>query len=252
MTLQIGPSRADMHFESRTFRDQMQHYEHPHLTLDEAYQATYAWFTRHGEAPSATSEPVDGVVEMRSERFLARVRWSRSAINQAAVLALLRVPADGLKRVVFSVTGFTPGAVSLAETQLVALFTFDGAGHANAENSLARLLVSDAPPEETHERMDAPEPEGPETAWPECRGCGTPNRAEAHLCRRCGRPLTSEAAGWEASTVTMAVDDPPQREPTPPQPPDDYTPPEQATPQVGRTTLRCRTCGSDDIELLRR
>jgi len=140
----------------------MQNYAQPQLTLDQAYQAAFLWLDHIDQPPAAISEPTDGVIEMKSDRLLTRIRWGRSPINQAAVLAILRVPVEEQKRVVFSVTGFTPGAVSLADTQAVALFTFDEVGMAKPENAHAIALVPGdplEPPFAPHSQFEDEQPD---------------------------------------------------------------------------------------------
>jgi hypothetical protein len=242
----------------------MQNYAQPQLTLDQAYEAAFFWLGHIDQPPAAISEPTDGVIEMKSNRLLARVRWGRSPINQAAVLAILRVPVEGQKRVVFSVTGFTPGAVSLADTQAVALFTFDEVGMARPENAHAIALVPGDPPEPPFAPHDQLEDERPETTqarqtavtydltdWIECPTCSVSHHRAASFCRACGSKLGFDGTSEPPPVATHHAAQPPAA-PLLGGPASPLVPPGDTTPRTDRqTTLRCRTCGSHDIELLR-
>lgn len=242
----------------------MQNYAQPQLTLDQAYEAAFFWLGHIDQAPAAISEPTDGVIQMKSNRLLARVRWGRSPINQAAVLAILRVPVEGQKRVVFSVTGFTPGAISLADSQAVALFTFDEVGMARPENAHAIALVPGdtlQPPFAPHHQLENEQPETrqpPQTAvtydpidWIKCPTCSVAHHRAASFCRACGSKLhsdrTKEPPAVDAHQATQPPVPPLLGDPASP-----LVPPGGTTPRTDQqTTLRCRTCGSHDIELLR-
>lgn len=241
----------------------MQNYAQPQLTLDQAYQAAFLWLDHIDQPPAAISEPTDGVIEMKSDRLLTRIRWSRSPINQAAVLAILRVPVEKQKRVVFSVTGFTPGAVSLADTQAVALFTFDEFGMANPENAHAIALVPGDPLEPPFAPQNPLEDEDPEVAqgtettltydltdWIECPKCSVTHHRAANFCRACGSKLHLDGNGEPPPSASPTP--PPQSAPILSGPASPLILPGATMPRTGqRTTLRCRTCGSHDIELLR-
>ena len=159
-------------------------------------------------------------------------------------------------------TGFTPGAVSLADTQSVARFTFDESGLAAPNNAHAIALM----PATSHEPPFAPQSpplEAAETVtpaeatvtydladWLECPKCATTHHRAANFCRSCGSKLHVDETG-EA---------PPEPDPAaaPPQPAAGNGPPSPlilpgatAPSTVRQTVLRCRTCGSHDIELLR-
>lgn len=242
----------------------MQNYAQPQLTLDQAYEAAFFWLDHIDQPPAAISEPTDGVIEMKSNRLLARIRWGRSPINQAAVLAILRVPIEGQKRVVFSVTGFTPGAISLADTQAVALFSFDEVGMARPENAHAIALVPGdplEPPFAPHDQLQNEQPETkqqPQTAvayhltdWIECPTCSVTHHRAASFCRACGSKLHSDGTSEPPAVPAHQAAQPPAPPllggpASPPVPPEDTTPGGDQ-----QTTLRCRACGSHDIELLR-
>ncbi len=227
-------------------RTGMQQYARPQLTLDQAYQAAFLWLDHVDEAPTSISEPTDGVIELRTASITARVRWDRSPITQTAVLAMLRQSETSDKKVLFSVTGYTAGAVSLADTQGVALFSFDGSGQASANNAHAlaiapqeviplpflpsgvddpELPVITAPPE--HMEYDLDE-------WLDCPRCGLTHHHKSNFCMSCGAdlhsPVEEAPPTWRPEPETVAAPVPHQA--------------------LGGPSLRCRTCGSDDIELI--
>lgn len=226
------------------------------LTLDQAYQAAYLWLDHTGDPPLEISEPTHGSVELRTERSFVRVRCSDGPVEQSSVLALLRAAEAGKKLIIFSPSGFSPGAVSIAETQGIALFTLDPKGRAIAETTHARAIAPasepDPPfaPHESKKGSDSFWNPFPETAsptgtagvanesdridagtfdWADCPSCGMTHHRNAKFCRDCGMNL---------HTGARAEIDPEQVHATP-------VPHEYATPK-----LRCRTCGSHDIELL--
>ncbi|KAA3638527.1 MAG: hypothetical protein DWP92_05985, partial [Armatimonadetes bacterium] len=117
------------------------------LTLDEAYQAAFLWFDHKGEPPLEISEPVHGSVQLITETTFARVRWATSPADQASILSVLRFAVEGKRVAIFSVSGFTPGAISVAETQGIALYAFDSWGVAHAKTTHARSLAPNTPPD---------------------------------------------------------------------------------------------------------
>jgi len=211
------------------------------LTLDQAYQAAYLWLDHAGDPPVHISEPAHGSVELVTERLFVRVRSSDGPVEQSSVLALLRAPS-----------GFSPGAISIAETQGIALFALETSGRAVAQTTQARVLSPDTepvppfPPAEPEEPTDVfwnPPVKEPTTHanedddgidaatmdWADCPSCGTTHHRHAKFCRECGTNLQTGAAALPA-TDSFQVS---------PVPKDGETP-----------KLRCKTCGSHDIELL--
>ena len=225
----------------------MQQYATPQLTLDQAYQAAFIWLDHIGQTPTSISEPADGVIELRSDELVGRLRWSRTPINQAAVLAMLRQSDTSVKRVLFSVTGYTPGAVSLADTQGVALMSFDSTGRARPDNAhgIALNPGDDAPipfPPQSADRgpelpvITAPpqhmeyDPE----EWIDCPKCGLTHHAKSNYCMSCGADLHAKPAPAQ----------PPRRRK------EDKMAKDTPKPEPTGPRLRCKTCGSDDIELI--
>lgn len=226
----------------------MVQYATPQLNLDQAYQAAFLWLDHIGQTPTSISEPADGVIELSTAEVVARVRWSRTPITQGAVLAMLRQSDTSLKRLLFSVTGFTPGAVSLADTQGVALFTLDSEGHVTATNAHAlSLMPTKAPqapftPNQTKDDLVGvpvvtASPENMEydmSEWLDCPRCGLTHHAQSNFCMNCGADLhlsqpteREEDPGAVSRSEKRTTTEPPTK-----------------------PYLRCRTCGSDDIELI--
>lgn len=250
----------------------MQQYARPQLTLDQAYQAAFLWLDHIGEPPGTISEPADGVIELRTDKYLARIRWSRSPINQAAVLAILRVDDDPERRALFSATGYTPGAVSLADTQGVALFTIDATGNAISENAHASAIMPPTlpePPFAPHEMATVEPPAAAEqdtsydlNDWIECPSCGTTHHKMANFCRTCGTNLQGGGGPPEsASEQASEIEDQPRAVNIGPQTVQLWSAQDEDPANAARATrvppaepghpaLRCRTCGSHDIELI--
>jgi hypothetical protein len=205
------------------------------LTLDQAYQATFLWLDHAGDPPIDISEPAHGSVELHTDKAFVRVRSSDGPVEQSSVLALLRAAEKGKKLILFSPSGFSPGALSIAETQGIALFTLNSHGRAIAETTHARIVSPDTEPdppfapdvveeEETFwsytpppraEEKPVPEGEGIDAGtqdWSDCPSCGTTHYHNANFCKECGTRMRIDAE-------TAA-------------------------------TMRCRTCGGHDIEVL--
>ena len=228
-------------------------YVTPQLTLDEAYQAAYLWLDFIGEPPTKISEPADGLVELESDLMLARVRWSRTPINQSAILAMLRVASAAERRAVFSVTGYTPGAVALADTQGVALFSVDSLGQISADNAhgLSIMPTEEAPPpftpraEPEPKYESSPQPqyrpvEYDPDEWLDCPNCGITHHYKVNFCASCGANLhehDDEAADPAAQAKQEVTDVHSSAQPVP-------------SGQSSGTHLRCRVCGSTEIELI--
>ncbi len=218
------------------------------LTLDQAYQAAYLWLDHAGDPPLDISEPSHGSVELVTERLFARVRLSDGPVEQSSVLALLRAAESGKKLLIFSPSGFSPGAISIAETQGIGLFTLDRAGRAIPETTHARAMAPDSEPDPPFTPVEVEDPDDafwnrpqptisnePPAAtttpdngigagtidWMDCPSCGTTHHRNAKFCRECGRSLRDDSV--RSSSVAH----------------------DPAAPK-----LRCKTCGSHDIELL--
>ncbi|MCL1594304.1 MAG: zinc ribbon domain-containing protein [Actinomycetia bacterium] len=224
------------------------------LTLDQAYQAAYLWLDHAGDPPVQISEPAHGSVELVTEKSFVRVRSSDGPVEQSSVLALLRAAEAGKKLIIFSPSGFSPGAISIAETQGIALFALEQNGRAVSQTTHARVMSPDTEPlppfgpmepeepkdtfwnpqpsEEPQRRTGEADEDGIDAGtfdWADCPSCGTTHHRHAKFCRECGTNLQTGAAGVSSSDSVHVT----------PVPRDGVTP-----------KLRCRTCGSHDIELL--
>jgi len=230
------------------------------LTLDQAYQAAYLWLDHAGDPPIEISEPAHGSVELITERAFVRVRSSDAPVEQSSVLALLRAAGTGKKLVIFSPSGFSPGALSIAETQGIALYTLDPIGRAVAETTHARSFAPETEPEppfapaaatsddklrsdlmstttDKEHKPDGAEPaafpgiDAATTDWADCPACGTTHYRNAKFCRECGTNLVDPTS--ETDTKPVAA-----------------TGPSEPPRSMAGSKLRCRTCGGHDIELL--
>lgn len=243
----------------------MDRYRTPTVSLAEAYHVAQRWLTFLGAVPEKIIEPADGIIELRSAGLVTRIKFDRAAIAPAAILAMLKA-TDGepVRRLLFSVTGFTDGAKSLGESRGFGLFDIDAIGDVHPHTTYARSLVPSEPLEPAFLHMPTPEadditapanPFGPveETVadqWIDCPRCGVTQHHSVEICVSCGADVTARGrvATSAASIPRPAV---PQPAPSPmfaQQPP---SPSASAVPQapLGGPRLRCRTCGSHDIEL---
>lgn len=234
------------------------------LTLDQAYQAAYLWLDHAGDPPIEISEPSHGAVELITEQAFVRVRSSESPVEQSSVLALLRAAQSGKRLVIFSPSGFSPGAKSIAETQGIALYSLDSTGRAIAETTHARSIAPDTEPDPPFAPTDedtsgdfwarfspstsapSPAPDGGQaqggpilqagtTDWADCPNCGATHYRNAKFCRECGKAL---AGGNQVSAG--------------PATPGPVVPSKGSAPSHGSSGshLRCKACGSHDIELI--
>ena len=172
----------------------------PPLTLDQAYQAAYLWMFHVGEPPGEIAERGAQSVELRSEGMAAFVRVPDHALNQRTVLAVLASEPDNRSRLIFSTAGFTPGAISIAEAQGIALYRLAIDGSAIPENGRAvELAPLDGPPppfpvnrEDDNlvtTKANWGRTEFPTEEWIDCPGCGTNQHRSLDACRVCGSQL---------------------------------------------------------------
>ena len=187
----------------------MRHESVSTLTLDQAYQAAYLWMFHAGQPPVEIAERGTQSVELRSEGTVAFVRVPDRRLSQRTVLAVLATESDDRARLIFSSRGFTPGAISIAEAQGIALFTFDSEGTALPENGqAANVSPRDAPPPPFASRQPeeglTPSPENWESSelaadeWVDCPACGTNQHHTLDTCRVCGGSLATAGAPTEA------------------------------------------------------
>lgn len=232
------------------------------LSLDQAYQAAYLWLDNAGDPPLEISEPAHGAVELITDKAFVRVRSSQTPVEQSSVLALLRAAQAGKRLVIFSPSGFSPGAKSIAETQGIALFTLDAIGRAVPETTHARSITPETEPDPPFAPSSGPGDddywagfranqggEGIPAAdagiqattgdWTDCPSCGATHYRNAKFCRECGTSLL----GQQAMPTSDAT-------PSPAVMPDVLSHDPMAPKGTLGSKLRCRTCGSHDIELI--
>lgn len=197
----------------------MRHESVSTLTLDQAYQAAYLWMFHVGEPPTEIAERGAQSVELRSERITAFVRIPDRPLNQRTILAVLASEPDDRSRLIFSTAGFSPGAISIAEAQNIALFEFDGEGSAIPINGQAARLAPLEPPEPPFTRSHIDEDtvrtkanrgrsEFPDAEWLDCPSCGTNQHVSLDACRICGADLEGASAtgGSRAHEVHQCLD----------------------------------------------
>jgi len=228
----------------------------PRLSLAEAYLVAQSFLGHIRAVPSRVEEPVDGIVELEGAGMLSRVKYQRSPVGQGGVLALLRAAEHSdLHLALFSVTGYSDSAVSFASTRAVALFDLTAEGDVIPVTTAARAMMIDEPftsPLDSsayafeESAFEPSEDEGSDfflfepatktpaetgAAWRECPHCGTKHHKNAQFCAACGVDLTKRSS--------RLLSAPPQTGGT-----------AVPKPKVGGPTLRCKTCGSHDIELI--
>jgi hypothetical protein len=167
-------------------------------------------------------------------------------VEQSSVLALLKADPGGKRLVIFSASGYSAGAISVAESQGIALYTFDATGIAHARTTHARSMApaeaqeppfpppdQEGEPEEDfwarakHDDDDVDDSEPAEYTpeldanpddWINCPSCGTTQFKTARFCRACGTHLESGVPHSHNATAD----------------------------QLG---LKCRTCEGTDIAI---
>lgn len=235
----------------------------PRLSLTEAYHATQRWLDHIGLRTVNIKEPADGVVELRSNTHVARIRINSGPVSQGAVLALLRASQeDGLTPLLFSATGFSNGAIGFGASQNIGLFDLDEEGDILPMNTVANQLMPDEPlepafatpieaveaeapisyfevpaMEDELEEAEVPEGSESEAGWRTCPRCGQTHHPSTRMCASCGMDLTVRSGGQLLGPKGQPAV--PRRAPGP-----------SNTPRPVGPTLQCRTCGSHDIELI--
>ncbi|MCP4306051.1 MAG: hypothetical protein GY788_14470 [bacterium] len=244
----------------------MDRYRTPTVSLAEAYHVAQRWLTFLGAVPEKITEPADGLIELRSAGLVTRIKYDRTAIAPAAILAMLKATdGEAVRRLLFSVTGFTDGAKSLGESRGFGLFDIDSIGEVHPHTTYARSLVPSEPLEPAFLHSPTPEEEPPPVElnpfgpveengakkWVDCPRCGVTQHHSVEVCVACGAdvsahgrmvsatpPPGSAPAPIAASAKANPLISAPQRQAS-------------AVPAAapGGPRLRCRTCGSQDIEL---
>jgi hypothetical protein len=195
------------------------------LTLEQAYEAAYLWLFHIDQAPNKVDEQPPEMVELISTDLVTWVR-AGAEVTQRGILAFLQVDAENRKKVMISSAGYSPGAISIGESQGVALFSLGRDGSVHPETGHAIMMMP-------HQLLPAPfaipleeegSPDKPawgttkfdSDVWVDCPGCGTNQHISLKSCRVCGTKLVTE------------------------------TP----SPLSAEVTYECRVCGSHDIAVL--
>lgn len=240
----------------------MDRYRTPTVSLAEAYHVAQRWLTFLGAVPEQITEPADGIIELRSAGLVTRIKFDRAAVAPSAILAMLKA-TDGepVRRLLFSVTGFTDGAKSLGESRGFGLFDIDSIGDVHPHTTYARSLVPSEPLEPAFLHSPAKEPEklddrpvnpfGPveDTGkeWIDCPRCGVTQHHSVDVCVSCGADISARGRVTAAQAASGIV---PPGSAAPRQVPTQQAPPPSASrAPAGGPRLRCRTCGSHDIEI---
>jgi hypothetical protein len=243
----------------------MDKYRTPTVSLAEAYHVAQRWLTFLGAVPEKITEPADGIIELRGAGLVTRIKFDRSPITPAAILAMLKATdGEAVRRLLFSVTGFTDGAKSLGESRGFGLFDIDAIGDVHPHTTYSRSLVPSEPLEPaflllpTVEEEAAADPmtnpfgpveEVAEGQWIDCPRCGVTQHNAVEICVSCGADVTTggriAAVSNPVQKAATASGNAVPRLATPLQSQATAVPPAPA----GGPALRCRTCGSHDIEL---
>lgn len=196
------------------------------LTLEQAYEASYLWLFHIDQAPNQVDEQPPEMVELISDEL---VTWVRAGVEvtQKGILAFLQVDAEDRKKAIISAAGYSPGAISIGESQGVALFSLGADGSVRPETGHAIMMMpAEAPPAPFSIPLESdPNDARPtwgttkfdEDVWVDCPGCGTNQHISLKSCRVCGTKLEGESANGAASTEVV---------------------------------YECRMCGSHDIAVL--
>jgi len=240
----------------------MDRYRTPTVSLSEAYHVAQRWLTFLGAVPEQITEPADGIIELRSAGLVTRIKFDRTPVAPSAILAMLKATdGEAVRRLLFSVTGFTGGAKSLGESRGFGLFDIDAIGDVHPHTTYARSLVPSEPlepaflhsPSEEKKTPEVPQnPFGPVDEpgeeWVDCPRCGVTQHFSVEVCVSCGADVSAHGRMASVTAQSSVLQQPvPPRRPNPPA----QSPPATAVPSppVGGPRLRCRTCGSHDIEL---
>jgi ribosomal protein L37E len=242
----------------------MDRYRTPTVSLAEAYHVAQRWLTFLGAVPEKITEPADGIIELRSPGLVTRIKFDRASLAPSAIIAMLKA-TDGepVRRLLFSVTGFTDGAKSLGESRGFGLFDIDAIGDVHPHTTYARSLVPSEPlepaflhsppPDDTGDDLPVnpfPLDENAAQEWIDCPRCGVTQHHSVDVCVSCGADVSARgrvSAPQQGPAGKYPVQLPTMHSKGGPQQGHQAT----AVPKApaGGPRLRCRTCGSFDIEL---
>ena len=236
----------------------MDRYRTPTVSLAEAFHVAQRWLTFLGAVPEQVIEPADGIIELRSAGLVTRIKFDRAALAPSAILAMLKATdGEAVRRLLFSATGFTDGAKSLGESRGFGLFDIDEVGDVHPHTTYARSLVPSEPLEPAFLNAPRPGKDGPETPvnpfgpvdpndaneWVDCPRCGVSQHHSVEVCVSCGADVsTRDRVAASQVAVGGGATSQPAAAPA-------SAPGAAHGPPAGGPRLRCRTCGSHDIEL---
>ena len=229
------------------------------LGMTESYHAAQCWLTHIGQPTTKIEEPTGDIVEMQTVSYLARVRVSKEATGQGAVIGLMRSGSvhEDLELLMFSPTGYNTAAEEFADLRNIALFSLTSTGDVRPVTAAARGVMTTEPfeppflpLEEAEEEFVLPPLPEPEAAdepddtseaseldWRKCPQCGAGHHPDVIRCTQCDADLTSrltllgDSSGHSIGSL--------------------LSPHNPRAPRHGTSTLRCRSCGSHDIDLVR-
>lgn len=101
------------------------------------------WMVYWGYADAMlTREGFDGGIDVVSSRAIAQVKLHGKPIGAAPIQALAGIKAvENKDALFFSLTGYTPAAMSFADKAAIGAFSFDLQGKPTPQNYKARLVV---------------------------------------------------------------------------------------------------------------
>ena len=234
----------------------------PRLSFAEAYHAAQSFLAHLGEAPSRLDEPADGIVDLESGELFSRLRYDDTPIGQGGILGLLKA-TEGMEKIpiLFSASGFSGSAEVFGKNLHAALFSITTEGDIVPRSPAAHHLMPIEPfdPPFAELAENDPEQSRPDGVWIpgesaeeiadhewiDCPACGTTHHPEANFCHRCGATLATKRRLSPASAGRR------RKPPKAVVPPSDRAEPRGETHEhPGPRTMRCRNCGSDDVEVL--
>lgn len=224
----------------------------PSLSFAEAYHAAQSFLVHIGAAPTRLDERTDGIVEFSGNDYMGRLRYETTVLKQGAVLALLKRVDDESTTppILFSATDFTSSAEVFATHRNVALFTITPTGDVVPRSPAAEQLMPEEPfeapfavDEPAEDDDDLPGgvwvqglSEIADHEWLVCRVCGTTHHPDAAYCHKCGTALDQESRGLSGARSKRSGST------------RGALPLEMKRTMTTTATLRCRNCGSTDIE----
>ena len=170
------------------------------LNLEQSYEAAYLWLFHIDQAPTNVVEKPPEMVELYSEDLVIWVRAEAEG-TQRAIIAFLQLD-DDRKKIIISAAGYSPGAISISESQGLALFTLRADGSVEAETGHAVMMMPlETPPAPFAIPLE--DEEGATSAswgttkfdsdvWVDCPECGTNQHVSLTSCLVCGTKLVAE------------------------------------------------------------